>query len=140
VEVVMDVVALIGRILFAALFLGSAFGHLTQSEAMAGYAKSRGLPQAKLAVLASGVLILVGGLLVLLGLWMDLGALLLVVFLVPTAFLMHAFWKETDPMAKQNEMVSFQKDIALAGAALLIFALYAGYGADLGITITDPLF
>jgi putative oxidoreductase len=136
----MDVVALIGRILFAALFLGSAFGHLTQSEAMAGYAKSRGVPQAKLAVLGSGVLILVGGLLVLLGLWMDLGALLLVVFLVPTAVLMHGFWKETDPMAKQTEMVAFQKDIALAGAALIIFALYAGYGADLGITITDPLF
>lgn len=136
----MDVVALIGRILFAALFLGSAFGHLTQSEAMAGYAKSRGVPQPKLAVLASGVLILIGGLLVLLGLWLDLGALLLVVFLIPTAVLMHPFWKETDPMAKQTEMVSFQKDLALAGAALIIFALYATHGADLGITITDPLF
>jgi putative oxidoreductase len=136
----MDVVALIGRILFAALFLGSAFGHLTQSEAMAGYAGSRGIPQPRLAVLGSGVLILVGGLLVLLGVWMDLGALILVVFLVPTAILMHPFWKETDPMAKQNEMVAFQKDIALAGAALLILALYAGHGEDLGITITGPLF
>lgn len=136
----MDVVALIGRILFALLFLGSAFGHLTQSEAMAGYAASRGLPQPKLAVLGSGVLILVGGLLVLLGIWIDLGALLLVIFLLPTAFLMHPFWKETDAMAKQNEMVSFQKDVALAGAALLILALYAGYGSELGITITGPLF
>lgn len=136
----MDVVALIGRILFAALFIGSAFGHLTQSEAMAGYASSRGVPQAKLAVLGSGVLILIGGLLVLLGIWMDLGALLLVLFLLPTAVVMHPFWKETDPMAKQNEMVSFNKDVALAGAALLLFALYAGYGAELGITITDPLF
>lgn len=136
----MDVVALIGRILFAALFLGSAFGHLTQSEAMAGYAKSRGVPQARLAVLASGVLILAGGLMVLLGIWMDLGALLLVLFLIPTAILMHAFWKETDPMTKQTEMISFQKDIALAGAALTIFALYAGYSQNLGITITDPLF
>jgi uncharacterized membrane protein YphA (DoxX/SURF4 family) len=136
----MDVVALIGRILFAALFLGSAFGHFAQAEAMAGYASAKGVPQAKLAVFASGALILVGGLLVLLGLWMDLGALILVVFLVPTAFLMHPFWKETDPMAKQGEMVHFQKDIALAGAALLIFALYAGYGTELGITITEPLF
>jgi putative oxidoreductase len=136
----MDVVALIGRILFAALFLGSAFGHLSQSAAMTGYASSKGVPQAKLAVLGSGVLILVGGLLVLLGLWMDLGALLLVVFLVPTAVLMHPFWKETDAMAKQGEMVHFQKDMALAGAALLVFALYAGYGADLGVTITGPLF
>ncbi len=136
----MDVVALIGRILFAALFLGSGFGHLTQSQAMAGYAASRGVPQAKLAVLSSGVLIVIGGLMVLLGIWMDLGALLLVIFLIPTAFLMHAFWKETDPQAKQMEMVSFQKDLALGGAALFILALYAGYGADLGITITGPLF
>lgn len=136
----MDVVALIGRILFALLFVGSAFGHLTQSEAMAGYATSRGVPQAKLAVLGSGVLMLIGALMVLLGIWLDLGALLLVIFLVPTAVLMHPFWKETDAMTKQTEMVSFLKDVALAGAALLILSLYAGYGGDLGITITGPLF
>ncbi|MBB4904624.1 DoxX family protein [Actinophytocola algeriensis] len=136
----MDVVALIGRILFALLFLGSAFGHLAKADAMAGYAASRGLPQPKLAVLGSGVLMLVGALLVLLGIWIDLGALLLVIFLIPTAVLMHPFWKETDAMAKQNEMIAFQKDIALAGAALLILALYAGYGSELGITITGPLF
>lgn len=136
----MDVVALIGRILFALLFLGSAFGHLTQSEAMAGYAASRGVPQARLAVLGSGVLMLIGALMVLLGIWLDLGALLLVIFLVPTALLMHPFWKETDAMTKQTEMISFQKDIALAGGALLILSLYAGYGGDLGITITGPLF
>jgi putative oxidoreductase len=135
-----DVVALIGRILFAFLFLGSAFGHFTQSEAMAGYASSRGVPQARLAVLGSGVLMLIGALMVLLGIWLDLGALLLVLFLVPTALLMHPFWKESDAMAKQTEMVNFNKNIALAGAALLVLALYAGYGADLGITITGPLF
>lgn len=136
----MDVVALIGRILFVALFLGSAFAHLTQTGAMAGYAAAKGVPQPKLAVLASGVLMLVGALMVLLGIWIDLGALLLVVFLVPTALLMHQFWKETDPQAKQLEMIQFQKDLALAGGALLILALYGGFGADLGITITGPLF
>lgn len=136
----MDVVALIGRILFVALFIGSAFGHLTQTEAMAGYAGAKGVPQPKLAVLASGVLMLVGALMVLLGIWIDLGALLLVVFLVPTALLMHQFWKETDAQAKQLEMIQFQKDLALAGGALLVFALYAGFGDDLGITITGPLF
>lgn len=136
----MDVVALIGRILFVVLFLGSAFGHITKAETMGGYAASKGVPQAKLATIASGVLIAVGALMVLLGIWLDLGALLLVVFLVPTAFLMHAFWKETDPQSKQMEMIQFQKDLALAGGALLILALYAQYGEDLGLTITGPLF
>jgi len=136
----MDIVVLIGRILFVALFLGSGIGHLTKTEAMAGYAKSKGVPMAKLSTAGSGVLIVVGALMVLLGVYADLGALLLVIFLVPTAVLMHAFWKETDPQAKQLEMVSFNKDIALAGAALIIFGLYAGYGENLGLTITDPLF
>jgi putative oxidoreductase len=54
--------------------------------------------------------------------------------------LMHGFWKETDAQAKMSEQVQFQKDAALGGAALLILALYAGYGADLGLTITGPLF
>ncbi|WP_433561819.1 DoxX family protein [Nocardia sp. CA-151230] len=136
----MDVLVLIGRILFALLFLGSGFGHFAQRKTMAQYAQFRGLPMADLAVPASGVLLLAGGLSVLLGVWADLGALLLIVFLLPTAFLMHAFWKETDAEAKQAEMVNFNKDIALAGAALMLFAFFAHTGGDLGLTLTGPLF
>ncbi|EKX68591.1 DoxX family protein [Streptomyces ipomoeae] len=136
----MDILVLIGRILFSALFLGSAFGHLTQTKAMAGYVSSRGIPAAPAAVIGSGGLILVGGLSVLLGVWADLGALLLVVFLVPTAVLMHAFWKETDPQARQMETVQFQKDMALAGAALMLLGFVAHAGDDLGLTLTGPLF
>lgn len=136
----MDVVALIGRILFAAVFLASSRGHLTQTQAMAGYAASKGVPQPKIAVLGSGVIMLVGILMVVLGIWADLGALLLVVFLLPTAFLMHAFWKESDGQAKMQEQVHFMKDLSLAGASLLLFALFVKLGDDLDLTITGPLF
>jgi putative oxidoreductase len=135
-----DAVAFVGRILFVAVFLGSGYAHLAQTQAMAGYAASKGVPGAKVATRASGVLLIVGALMVLLGIWADLGALLLVVFLIPTAFLMHAFWKETDPQAKQLEMVQFQKDLALAGASLVIFALIVQLGDGFGLAITDPLF
>lgn len=135
----MDVVVLIGRILFAALFLGSAFGHLTQTDAMAGYAQAKRVPAARAAVIGSGLLILVGGLMVLLGVWADLGALLLVPFLVATAVLMHGPWTVTDPEEKQTEQVQFFKDLGLAGAALALFALFAAL-PDLGLTITEPLF
>lgn len=133
----MDVLLLIGRILFAALFLGSAMGHLTQTAAMAGYAESKGVPSAALLTRLSGVMLALGGLSVLLGLWGDLGALLLLAFLVPTAVLMHAFWKESDPMAKQMEMIQFNKDIALAGAAL---AFFWAFHHDPGLTLTHSLF
>ena len=133
----MDVVFLIGRILFAALFVGSAAAHLTQTQAMAGYAESRGVPVARAATLGTGVLILAGGLMVLLGVWGDLGALFLVAFLVSTAVLMHAFWKETDDQTKQMEMVHFNKDVGLAGAALAFFVAFSG---NPDLTITDSLF
>jgi putative oxidoreductase len=135
----MDVLLLIGRILFGALFLGSALGHLTQTDAMAGYAGSKGVPQPKLMTIVTGLMLLVGGLMVILGVWGDVGALLLVAFLIPTALIMHNFWKETDPMNKQMEMISFNKDVALAGAALVLFWLFVESG-DLPFSITNSLF
>ncbi|WP_040790277.1 DoxX family protein [Nocardia paucivorans] len=135
----MDLVVLIGRVLFVILFLGSAFGHFTQTKEMAGYAQSKGVPMPEPAVLASGVLMLLGGLSVLLGVWADLGALLLVIMLIPTAVIMHRFWDETDTETARVEMIQFNKDIALAGAALMLSAFFA-HTEDLGLTITGPLF
>jgi putative oxidoreductase len=136
----MDVVVLVGRVLFGALFVLSAFAHLMQTDALAGYAAARGVPMARLATVVSGVQILVGGVFVILGLWGDVGALLLFVFLILTASLMHGFWKETDPQSRQMETVQFNKDVALSGAALITFALFAYAGDDLGLTITGPVF
>ncbi|MGH3863783.1 MAG: DoxX family protein [Longimicrobiales bacterium] len=135
----MDVIVLIGRVLFAVLFLGSGFAHLTQREAMVGYAQSKRIPLAKIAVPVTGLQIIIGGLMVLLGVWADLGALLLAAFLLSTAVLMHGFWADTDPQARQGEMTQFMKDTALAGAALMLFAFFASHD-DLGLTITGPLF
>lgn len=135
----MDILVLIGRILFSVLFLTSAVGHLTQSKAMAEYAASKGVPVPQLSVVVSGVVLVVGALSMLVGVWADLGALLLVAFLVPTAALMHNFWSESDAQARQTEMIQFNKDIALAGAALMLFAFFA-HTSDLGLTITGPLF
>lgn len=92
---------------------------------------------ATLATRLTGVQIALGGLSVILGLWGDLGSLLLVAFLLPTAVLMHGFWKDTDPMTKQMEMVQFNKDVALAGASLALFWVYSN---DPGLTLTGPLF
>lgn len=131
-------VLLIARILFAPIFLSSAFGHLRGTDMMAGYAGSKGVPSPKTAVQVSGLVILAGGLMTLLGVYADLGALLLVAFLIPTAVLMHAFWKETDPMARMNETIAFFKDLGLAGGALALSALAAA--GQFGPTLTDPLF
>ena len=117
---------LMGRILFSMVFIGSGMGHFMNMKEMSSFAESRGVPAAKVAVPVTGLMILLGGLSVLLGWHRFIGAGLLVIFLVPTAFMMHPFWKETDPMAKQNEMAHFMKTLGLAGAALFI-VYHAGF-------------
>jgi uncharacterized membrane protein YphA (DoxX/SURF4 family) len=135
----MDVVLVIGRVLFALIFINSGIAHLTKLEAMTGYAKYKKVPAAKLSVIVSGLMILIGGLYIALGIYADLGALLIAAFLIPTAVLMHSFWKETDATAKQNESIAFFKDISMAGAALIIFVLVAT-GTDFGPSITSAFF
>lgn len=135
----MSVLVLVGRILFVALFLNAVIPHLTKTDMMAGYAKSKGVPLAWPATFGSGILLLLGGLSVLLGVWADLGALLLAVFLVPTAVLMHGFWRESGD-GRMMEQTQFFKDLSLAGAALMLMGLIAIAGHKLGLTITGPLF
>jgi len=133
----MEILLLVGRLFFALLFIGSGIGHLRQTAAMAGYAASKGVPAAKASTILSGLLILVGAVLIALGFYADLGALLIFIFLVPTAFLMHAYWKETDAMTKMNEMIAFNKDIALAGAALAFFYIFAKHGDSVGLVLSN---
>ena len=135
----MDIILIVGRILFALIFINSGFAHFSQREAMTGYAQFKKVPAAKLAVPLSGLMILLGGLSVVLGLWMDLGALLLAAFLILSAFMMHNFWTIQDAQAKQGEMINFFKNLSLAGAALIIFVL-VGSGVDFGPSITDGFF
>ena len=137
----LDAILIIGRILFGALFLLSGIGHFAKLEAMVGYAKYKKLPAAKFGVLISGLFFLIGGIYIILGLWVDLGALLLAITLILTAFIFHNFWKESDATAKMNEQIAFNKDLSLAGAALILFALIAsGTLTDFGPSIGNIRF
>ena len=135
---------LIGRILFAFMFVASGLNHLTKAEAMAGYAAYKKVPAPKLANALSGILMVLGGLSVILGVYADLGAVVLAALLVIMALKMHAFWAETDATAKQTEMIGFLKNISMAGGALFIFAIAAttvdGTAINIGWTLTDSLF
>lgn len=133
----MDVVLLVGRILFATIFVMSGIGHLANRKAMADYARSVGAPGGEAGVVVSGLMILAGGVMVAAGIWGDLGALLLVAFLIPTTALMHRFWKHTDPQMAQTEQVMFLKNISLIGGALVLF--WAFNQLDLPLTVTSSL-
>ena len=136
---VTEIALIIGRVLFALLFISSGVNHFAQNSAMTAYAQYKKIPMAKISVYVSGLMLVLGGIYIALGFYADLGALLIAIFLIPTAFLMHAFWKENDATAKANERIAFFKDLSLAGAALIIFALLRG-GADFGSNVGTLLF
>ncbi|MEY3168762.1 MAG: hypothetical protein RL421_5 [Actinomycetota bacterium] len=135
----MDILLVIGRVLFALIFINSGIAHLTKLQAMTGYAQYKKVPAAKLSVIVTGLMLVVGGLYIALGVYADLGALLLAIFLVASAFMMHNFWTIEDAQAKQGETINFFKNLALAGAALIIFVM-VGTGVDFGPSITEGLF
>ena len=135
----MNTVLLIGRILFALVFVSSGLSHLAKVEAMTGYAKFKKVPAAKLSVLVSGALLALGGLSIVLGIYADLGALVIAILLIVMALKMHDFWTQTDAQAKQTETISFFKNISMAGGALIIFSIAATEGSDYGLTLTDSL-
>lgn len=135
----MSTLLVIARVLFALLFISSGLSHLTKVEAMSGYAQFKKVPAPKLAVIVTGIMIILGGLYVALGVYADLGALFLAIFLLLTAFMMHNFWTISDPQAKQGETINFFKNLSLAGAALIIFVL-VGQGVDFGPSITGAFF
>lgn len=125
-EKYMEIVLIIGRIFFGALWIGAGFAHFKSLEAMTGYAKYKKLPAPKLGVIGSGLTFLVGGILIVLGTWVDLASLLIAVTVILAAIIFHQYWKETDANTKMQETMAFNKDIALGGAALILFALVAG--------------
>jgi putative oxidoreductase len=115
---------LLGRALFVAIFLVSGPMHFTSTAA--SYAASRGFPAATTLVPLSGIMAIVGGLMVLFGWHAKIGAWILLAFLVPVTLCMHAFWNETDAQAAMLQRAMFMKNLAMMGGAL--FLTYFGAG------------
>lgn len=122
----MHTIAVIGQIIFGVYWVYQGYNHLRHSTMLAGYAASKGTPQPKLAVIGTGILMLLGGVGILLGvhgtaLWISI--LALVIFLIPTTFMIHNFWKATDPMAKMSDRIQFEKNLALLGALFILWSM-----------------
>ncbi len=114
---------LLGRILFGATLAFMGLNHFMDVDTMAGYAEFKGLPAPRFSVIASGLLLVLGGLGVVVGAFPVLAAGALAAFLLVSAVTMHDFWSVDDPEEKQNEMTSFLKNVYGAGAAVALLAV-----------------
>ncbi len=121
----MDVLFLIGRILFSSLFIMSgAMNHLMNLDQSTQYAEMKGVPSPRISVIVSGVVILLAGIAVLVGWQIGIASIVLFLFLIVTSFMMHDFWAIDDPQQQQTEMSQFMKNMVIAGGCLILFWMF----------------
>jgi putative oxidoreductase len=135
----MDVVDIVGRILFALVFWQNGYRQLAHREGSVAYAKSFGAPYPELSVPVTGVVMLAGGTLLVLGVWPDLAVVALAAFLVAAALVAHRYWEETDFGMRAGQEAQFMKNLALAGACLVMLAVFNEFGDALP-GLGGPLF
>lgn len=118
-----DELFLIARAVFGLTLAYMGLGHFLALDQMTGYAEYSGVPAPRFGVIASGAMLVLGGLGITVGAFPVLAAGALLVFLLVSAFVVHDYWSIEDPEDRQNEQVSFQKNIygAAASLAFLVF-------------------
>ena len=120
-----NAVALVGRILLAAMFLMAGYGKIGGFAGTVGYISSVGLPAPQVLAAAAVVVELVGGALLLIGWKARWAALALAGFTVMASVLFHNYWAM--PAAQQMvQQLMFAKNIAVTGGLLMVAALGAG--------------
>jgi putative oxidoreductase len=119
----MGFLRLIARTAFAWIFVVAGYGTLTKPGGRTDLvAKKLPLPEPELLVRLNGASMIVGGTALALGIKPRLAALELAAMLVPTTYVGHQFWEQSDPAARRNQQVHFNKNISLIGG-LLAYAL-----------------
>jgi putative oxidoreductase len=121
---------LAGRILFGGFFVYNGINHFLKRKSIAQYAGAK-IPAPEAGVTLTGVIMLAGGASVVLGVKPKLGAAAIVAFLAGVSPLMHDFWHVDDPGQRMNDMINFSKNLALLGAALLLFGVEEPWPASL---------
>lgn len=104
----------IARLLLCLVFLHAVIGKLTGFGAVAGMIAGRGIPLAPVLLAAAMALMAVGSVLVISGVRARLGAILLLLFLVPTTLLFH------NDVADPQERIALFKNLSIMGGLLLV--------------------
>jgi putative oxidoreductase len=113
-----DFAALAGRVLLSGLFLHEAWYKVANYAIASRYTQSFGLPTELLPLAIA--LEAVAGLLVLVGLFTRCAAIALAVFCLFTAAVFH------NKFGDINQLLHFEKDLAIAGGFLVLAAFGAG--------------
>jgi putative oxidoreductase len=111
---------LIGRILLILIFLDSGIGKIGNFEGTAKYMVQFGMPSINFFLIGAIFLELVGSVTILIGFFTRFGALLLLIFLVPTTLIFHTNF------ADRIQMIMFMKNVSMFGGCLILLSVGPG--------------
>ena len=116
-----DVVAFVGRLLLALMFVLAGYGKITGYDGTAGYMVSAGLPMVGVLLPLTILVELGGGIALIVGWKTRWAALLLAAFTVLATLLFHNFWAMSGDEVMTNTLF-FYKNVAVIGGLLTVFA------------------
>ncbi len=117
--------ALLGRLLLAALFLPAGISKLMGFEGTVGYITSAGLPLPAVAAVVAIVIEIVAPLALIVGYGTRIAALVLAVFTAVATVLFHNYWAM--PADQQFiQQLMFFKNVGVVGGLLVLGAWGAG--------------
>jgi putative oxidoreductase len=135
------IVVLIGRVLFGYYFGGVAgVGHFKRDKMMRGYAQKAGFPVPAVAGWVAGLWLVLGALSLGLGIWPDLGSVMIGAFVIPAALFFHRFWSIEDEAQKNSQKQLFYRNFVILAASIVFFGTFVALGSELRFSITGPLF
>ena len=127
-----DSVALLGRVLLAAIFIISGWGKITGFSETVDSIADKGLPVPQLLAAISILIELGTGLALVSGWKTRYAALAMVVFLVVITPIFHGFWNVPADQAMMQQ-INFMKNLSILGGMLVLFAWGPGrYSVDEG--------
>jgi putative oxidoreductase len=115
-----DTLALVGRVLLAALFIFAGVGKLGGMEGTVGYIASKGLPLPQIVYFATVAVEIGAGLMLAVGFKARYAAAALGIFSVLAALIFH------NDFAQQSEVTAFLKNLSIGGGMLAITAFGPG--------------
>ncbi|OAF09951.1 hypothetical protein AYJ54_12195 [Bradyrhizobium centrolobii] len=121
-----NLLILIGRILLAWVFVGSAYGAITNFSGSVGYFRSLNLPAPELftaTTVALEVLMSAG---LIFGLGTRYVAILVFLFVLAATAIAHRYWDYPPGPQQIGQYNNFLKNISIMGGAILIFVTGAG--------------
>ncbi|MCR2745881.1 DoxX family protein [Limnobacter parvus] len=118
-------IALIGRVLLAAMFVLAGIEKISGFEGTAGYIASVGLPFSEVLTVLTIAVEIGAGLALIVGFQARIAALLLAGFTLAASVLFHNYWAMPAEQAYVQQLM-FMKNISVAGGLLMIVALGGG--------------